>query len=272
MVVVCSLRATGLADVIADRTRLGEAIIGATLLAASGIAFLSSADNPVQVVAPLAGITVGGLLLLAPWLLRLWEQLGEERERRAQTAARAEVAAHLHDSVLQTLALIQRAGDDPRRMATLARTQERELRAWLYGGRADPAEATLSAALDRIVTEVEADHPIEVEVVTVGDLAVDDDLAALLAATREALVNVGKHAGTDRADCYVEVETDRVTVFVRDRGVGFDPTAVDDDRHGLRQSVRDRLARHHGGATITSAPGEGTEVELWIERNGSTTT
>ncbi len=248
----------------------GRLVVGLTLAVASGIAFLTTSANPLEVLAPLVGIVVGGVLVLAPWLLRLWEQVTSERTERARADARSEVAAHLHDSVLQTLALIQRS-DDPRAMTGLARRQERELRAWLYGGRDLRGGADrVAGAVDDLVTDVESSVALQVDAVVVGDAPVDAHVAALLSALREALVNVSRHAGVDAASLYVEVEPDRVTAFVRDRGVGFDQDAVDPDRHGLRSSIIGRLERHRGGATVRSAPGDGTEVEAWVPRGRDT--
>jgi signal transduction histidine kinase len=175
------------------------------------------------------------------------------------------VAAHLHDSVLQTLALIQRHADEPQAVSRLARSQERELRAWLY----EPAAATRgtwSSLVAGMVADVEANHALTVDPVVVGDAPVDEPLAALGAAAREALVNAAKHAGVGSADLYTEVAPDRVSVFVRDRGAGFDPEAVPGDRRGLRDSVTGRLERLGGKAVIRSSPGEGTEVELVLPR------
>jgi signal transduction histidine kinase/phage shock protein PspC (stress-responsive transcriptional regulator) len=250
-----------------SRWSFGRIAIGATLTGASALVFLATASDPVGVLAPLAGVLIGVVLLFAPWLLRLWEQLGREREEAARAAARDEVAAHLHDSVLQTLALIQRASDQPRRMVTLARQQERELRAWLYGDRdtLDPA-TSLAAAVDALVGEVEAAFGLEVDVVVVGDAVVDDTVAGLLGAIREALVNVGKHAGVDDASLYVEATPETVEAFVRDRGAGFDPASVPADRRGLRGSVHGRLRRLGGGAHVEATPGTGVEVELWVPR------
>ena len=247
-------------------TTVGRIAIGATLTGASALVFLGATADPLAVLAPLGGITIGVVLLLAPWLLRLWEQLGREREERARTEARDEVAAHLHDSVLQTLTLIQRSSDQPRRMVTLARQQERELRAWLYGDRdtLDPA-TSLAAAVDDLVGDVEAHFDLDVDVVVVGDARLDDRIGGLLAAAREALVNVGKHAEVRDASLYVEVGDDRVEAFVRDRGVGFDDAVSPaDDRRGLRGSIHGRLDRLGGGARVRSSPGAGTEVELWV--------
>lgn len=246
----------------------GRIVIGATLTGASALVFLATTSDPIRVLAPLAGITIGVVLLLAPWLLRLWEQLGRERDEAARAAARDEVAAHLHDSVLQTLALIQRSTDQPRRMVTLARQQERELRAWLYGHRdtLDPT-TSLAAAVDDVVSDVEAAFDLEVEVVVVGDAPVDEAVTGLLAAAREALVNVGKHAGVTDASLYVEVSDDDIEAFVRDRGVGFEPGAVPADRRGLRGSIHGRLGRLGGRAHVTTAPGAGVEVDLRVPRS-----
>jgi signal transduction histidine kinase len=174
------------------------------------------------------------------------------------------VAAHLHDSVLQTLALVQRSSD-PQQVAALARRQERELRAWLDGGRPDPGES-LASSLEAAAAEVEETHGVPIDVVAVGDARVDERGAALVAATREALVNAAKFAGGALVQLYAEVGEERTEVFVRDRGPGFDPAAVPEDRRGLRESIVGRMDRHGGRAVVHSSPGAGTEVELVIER------
>jgi signal transduction histidine kinase len=176
------------------------------------------------------------------------------------------MAAHLHDSVLQTLALIQRA-DDPREMVSLARGQERELRTWLYGGSIRPVPGSLSAALDEVAAEVEAAHRTRVEVVLVGECEVDDRVRALVDACREAMVNAARHSGARGVSVYVEVEDDEVTAFVRDQGVGFSRTSVPSDRHGIRESIEGRMERNGGVAVIESEPGRGTEVRLRIPRS-----
>lgn len=223
------------------------------------------------VLATLVGVAV----ITVPWWLRLARDLGEERRERIREAERAEIAAHLHDSVLQTLALIQRQSDSPREVARLARGQERELRAWLYGaagyGRpGGPSGATdsLTASLTAVAAEVEDTYALAVRPVVVGgDRPLDgteagDALRALVQAAREAMINAAKHAGVDEVSVYVEVEPDEVNVFVRDRGAGFDPDAVPADRHGLADSVRARTERHGGTVRLRTAPGEGTEVHL----------
>jgi signal transduction histidine kinase len=191
--------------------------------------------------------------------------LRNERRERIRSQERAEVAAHVHDSVLQTLALIQKAADDPREVTRLARGQERELRGWLYRPPPD-AQVAFAAALEQAAAEVEEAHRTPVEVVVVGDCSSDPRLEALVAAAREAIVNAAKHSGAAQVRVYAEVEDDRVTVFVRDRGAGFDPAAVGADRYGLAQSVVGRMQRHGGTVEVRSEPGEGTEVRLEVAR------
>jgi signal transduction histidine kinase len=190
--------------------------------------------------------------------------LRDERTARIRSQERAEVAAHLHDSVLQTLALIQKAAASPSEVTRLARSQERELRHWLYAERYD--EATLAAALERAAAEVEHALAVPVEVVVVGDCPADERVGALVAATREAVMNAAKHSGAPTVDVYAEVEPALVSVFVRDRGRGFDPAAVPADRHGLSGSVVGRMERHGGTATVRSSAGTGTEVRLELPR------
>ncbi len=210
-------------------------------------------------------ILVGVALATAPLWRRLLDQRAEERSARVRSEERAAVAAHLHDSVLQTLALLQRHAESPQLVGRLARSQERELRTWLY----EPTVATggtWAGLVARLVAEVEADHAVTVEPVVVGDLPVDDVVATLGQATREAVVNAAKHSGAPTVSLYSEVTPGSVVVFVRDRGTGFDPAAVAPDRRGLRDSGVARLTRTGGTATVRSAPGEGTEVELCLPR------
>jgi signal transduction histidine kinase len=206
----------------------------------------------------------GAALVFGPWLARMGQQLGDERRERIRSEERAAMAAHLHDSVLQTLALIQRSADDPRRTVTLARRQERELREWLYRSPLALGHSTLGPAVALMVEEVEDLHDVKVELVVVGDLPLDDRVEALLAAVREATVNAAKHAGVDHVSVYVEAAADGMHAFVRDRGKGFDPETVAADRRGLAESVRGRITRLGGTAEIESAAGEGTEVRLFL--------
>ena len=210
-------------------------------------------------------ITVVGILLIGgPWLLRIVRELRDERTERALSQQRADVAAHLHDSVLQTLALIQRQASDPREVVRLARSQERDLRGWLFEAPASP-DSSLKVALERVAAEVEEQHGVPVETVMVGDCTIDPAIQALVQAAREALVNAAIHAGAERVDVYAEVEGDQVVAFVRDRGVGFDPDTIADGRMGVRGSIIERMRRHGGAATIRSTPGSGTEVRLTIK-------
>jgi signal transduction histidine kinase len=243
-------------------------LAGGGVLAALGLVLLLATTGQLAnarngFVATLV-ILVGVVLASAPLWRRLLTSRDSERAARIRSEERAAVAAHLHDSVLQTLALIQRHADEPQAVSRLARSQERELRAWLY----EPAVATggtWAGLVAELVADVEADHALTVDPVVVGDAPVEA-LAALGAATREALVNVGKHAGVTSADLYTEVTPERVAVFVRDRGKGFDPETVPADRRGLRDSVTGRLDRLGGTAVVRSASGEGTEVELVLPR------
>jgi signal transduction histidine kinase len=217
-----------------------------------------------------AVVAVGIALVSGPWWVRMARDLTAERSARIREQERAEVAAHVHDSVLHTLTLIQRHVDDPREVARLARSQERELRGWLYRPADGSAGATqLGATLEAAAAEVEDAHGVAIEVVVVGDCPLDDRLVAVRDAAREAMVNAAKYAKGAPVSMYAEVEPDQVTVFVRDRGPGFDPDTVPADRLGLRQSVVGRMARHGGRAIVTSEPGEGTEVQLEMPRDRS---
>jgi signal transduction histidine kinase len=208
-------------------------------------------------------------LLTVPWFVRLGRSLSFERSARIREQERAELAAHLHDSVLQTLALIQKRAGDPREVAGLARRQERELRHWLLARPQAGARESVASALERAAAEVEELHRVPVEVVTVGDAPLTGRLEAMIGAAREAMTNAAKFASSARVDLYAEVEPERVEVFVRDRGVGFDPQAIPADRRGVRDSIIARMERHDGRAAVHSAPGAGTEVELVMELGAS---
>ncbi|HEY8472534.1 MAG TPA: PspC domain-containing protein [Natronosporangium sp.] len=200
-------------------------------------------------------------LVAAPVLWRMFGALREEREARIREQERAEFAAMVHDQVLHTLALIQRSVAAGSTAHRLARAQERTLRNWLYKPTGSPTEK-LAAALEEVAGEVEDAYAINVEVVVVGDADTSDRIRALVAAAREALVNAARHAQVSTVSLYAEVESDQVSVFVRDRGVGFDPGTVEPSRHGVRGSIIGRMERHGGRAEIISTPGEGTEVRL----------
>jgi signal transduction histidine kinase len=249
------------------------ALAGGAALAAAGVILLLATTgqlaNARNGFAATLVILTGVVVATAPIWRRLLDSRAQERTARVRSEERAAVAAHLHDSVLQTLALIQRHAEDPQAVSRLARSQERELRAWLYDPKVVREGGTWAGLVAGMVADVEADHALIVDPVVVGDAPIDDELAALGAATRETLVNAAKHSGAMAADLYTEVTPERVSVFVRDRGKGFDPATVPDDRRGLRDSVSGRLARLGGTAEIRSAPGEGTEVELVLPRVSS---
>jgi signal transduction histidine kinase len=210
-------------------------------------------------------VIIGVVLVVGPGVSRLVHALVAERRERIRADERADVAAHLHDSVLQTLALVQRRADEPREVVRLARMQERELRAWLLSGdrAAAGASATtsLGAALEEIAATIESEHGVPVEVVRVRDRSVDGT-EPLLAAAREAILNAVRHSGATVVSVYLEVETDQATVFVRDRGHGFDPDAVPIDRGGISHSIVGRMTRAGGRAAVRSSASGGTEIEL----------
>jgi signal transduction histidine kinase/phage shock protein PspC (stress-responsive transcriptional regulator) len=237
---------------------------GGVLVVLAALFFLTQEGGwgaALDLAAALVIALLGVLLILGPWVVRLLGDLSQERRERVRSQERADVAAHLHDSVLQTLALLQKNAGDSAAVATLARRQERELRAWLYGNDEHPGDS-LVAALRAVAADVEDTHHVPVEVIAVGDAPLDLDTTALARAAREAVVNAAKHAHVGRIDVYVECSGSGAEVFVRDRGVGFDPDTIAEDRMGVRGSIIDRLERHGGTASVRSAPGEGTEVAL----------
>jgi signal transduction histidine kinase len=248
----------------AATVRLGLA--GVLLLA--GLGCVLSSRETFAVVRPLVGVVlvIGAfVLLLGPWWFRIARDLVLERQARARAEERADMAARIHDSVLQTLALIQRRSDDPAQVTQLARAQERELRSWLFEGRAPgsmPEVASLVEGVRRIQQDAEARHGVPVEVVTVGDCPLDDDLGALLEAAREAVVNAAKWSQAPVISLFAEVAGQDVEVVVRDRGCGFDPSAVPEDRKGMAESIHGRMTRHGGTVTVQTAVGEGTKVSL----------
>jgi signal transduction histidine kinase len=216
-------------------------------------------------------VIAGFVIVFGPWWLSLARELVAERKARVRAEERADMAARIHDSVLQTLAMIQRSADQPQQVVHLARAQERELRSWLFEGRLPGSggeeDATFAAAVRRIQREVEDAHGVAVDAVIVGDCPLDEELRVLLAAGREASVNAAKWSGAAVVSLFAEVEEGAASLFVRDRGKGFDPSAVAPDRRGLAESVRGRMARHGGSAVVRSAPGEGTDVELTMPRS-----
>jgi phage shock protein PspC (stress-responsive transcriptional regulator)/signal transduction histidine kinase len=252
---------------IADLYRGGfgvALVIGAVLLFLSANNALGQTRD--VILAAIAAIFALALIL-APFLWRLGRNLAEERAARIRSQEKAELAAHLHDSVLQTLTLVQKRAADPREVAQLARRQERELRSWLFDADRPPASDSLAAALEATAVEVEEAHGVPIEVVAVGDGPVDDRAEALLAASREALVNAAKFApDAGEIAVYAELGGEGAQVFVRDRGPGFELDSVPGDRRGVRESIIGRMERFGGGAEVRSRPGAGTEVELNMPR------
>lgn len=250
-------------------------VIAGLLAALVGVILLLIGHSTVSALRPVSGallLIAAVVILFGPWWLHLARELVTERQARARAEERADMAARVHDSVLQTLALIQRAADDPQRVNQLARSQERELRSWLFEGATPRTGAasrpdTLTQALELVAREAEELHQISVENVTVGDCPLDDDLRAMVAAAREATMNSAKWSGAPVVSIYAEVEPQRVTAYVRDRGRGFERSEVAADRRGISESIRGRMARHGGVARVTTRPGQGTEVALAMPRS-----
>ncbi len=254
---------------VLGRPEVSRGGLGVTLVLAGGFAFLwaNGALRPAgeTVLAGLA-VLIALALIFAPSWRRLARSLAAERTERIRSQERADVGAHLHDSVLQTLALIQRSAEDPQQVAALARRQERELRGWLAGGDSRERGERLAGALETAAAEVEAAAGGTVEVVAVGDCSLDEPAGAVLGAAREAMLNAAKFAGQAPVSVYAELSDERIRVFVRDRGAGFDPAAVPPARRGVRESIIGRMRRAGGGATVRALPGGGTEVEIAIDR------
>jgi len=248
----------------APRVAIGALLVAfssAAMLHAAGVLHsLGAAIGAVAIVATALG------LLFGPWFVRLGRSLAFERAARIREQERAEVAAHLHDSVLQTLALIQKRSEDAHEVAGLARRQERELRRWLFERPEAGTPGSMKSQLGTVAAEVEELHGVQVEAVIVGDGEMSARMDAVVQAAREALTNAAKFAGTAQIDLYAEIAAEKVEVFVRDRGVGFDPETIPADRRGVRESIVGRIERHGGTCAIHSAPGQGTEVELRMER------
>jgi signal transduction histidine kinase/phage shock protein PspC (stress-responsive transcriptional regulator) len=250
--------AIGVARTVAG---VGMIVVGTVWLVAAVGPFTISIGSVVLVLAVVAGLSLG----VGPFILHVVRQATDERRERIRSEERAAVAAHLHDSVLQTLALIQRTDASPE-VAGLARRQERELRSWLYGRRIGVSHGRLGEALEAVAARVEAHHPVGVDVVAVGDCRMDERLHAMVEASAEAVLNAARHSGDPSVSVFVEVGADRVDAYVRDRGRGFVLQQVGHDRHGISDSIRARVRRAGGGVTISTHPGEGTEVHLWIPR------
>ncbi len=244
----------------------GRLVVGLALTAI-GVASLGIGVQSVSrlggLIGPLVALAVGSALFGGPLITRLLADLSNERRQRIRTEERAEIGAHLHDSVLQTLAMIQRQAHDPAATVQLARRQERELRSWLYSERSFEA-LTLARSVQNAVDDIEAAHHVKIDLVTVGQVEPSASVVALIGAVKEAATNAAKHAGVATISVYVEATPTNVSAFVRDRGVGFVEADVPDDRLGLRDSIRGRLARHGGTVVVDSRLGEGTEVTMTV--------
>ena len=238
-------------------------VLGIVLLVIGAVTLLDHVGASQSLLGP--GAVAGALLLVfAPWL---W-QLAAQRTERIRLEERAEVAARVHDSVLQTLALVQRHAGDEARVSSIARRQERELRRWLYGSGFGDGK-TLEDALAEAAADVEELHGVKIELASAGHAALDADVEQLVLAAREAMTTAAKFAGAGEISVYAEADDASVSVFVRDRGAGFDRSTVSPDRRGLAESIEGRITRAGGTATIRSAPGEGTEVELTLPRRNA---
>jgi signal transduction histidine kinase/phage shock protein PspC (stress-responsive transcriptional regulator) len=257
------------------RSAIRLTIAGGLVLGGAG--WVASGHESLALLRPLGGVILviaGLVLLLGPWWLRIGRDVVLERQAKVRAQERLEIASRIHDSVLQTLALIQRRADDPQKVVQLARMQERELRSWLFEGRSPDEEgATLAGGIRQIQEDVESRYGVPVEAVTVGDCELDENLNALLGAAREATVNAAKWSGANVISLFAEVEPDAVSIVVRDRGKGFDPASVSADRKGLAESVHGRMTRHGGTVSVVSGLGEGAKVSLTMpvdrSRSGS---
>jgi signal transduction histidine kinase len=278
---ILALRGLGLSDslvwplafvavgvaMLSGRIELDErrARIGAASLIVIGIVIFvgnNTRGTASTLLAP-GAVAVALLLVLAPWAWRLAREREAERAARIRTEERADFAARVHDSVLQTLTLIQKDPADARR---LARRQERELRAWLYPDREPTAEGTLAGAVESTAADIEELHGVRVDVVRTGDAPLDERAQVLVLAAREAMANAARHSGVDEVSVFLDAGEEGISLYVRDRGTGFDPTEVAADRRGLAESIRGRMERVGGVARIVSAPGEGTDVELELQQ------
>jgi signal transduction histidine kinase len=255
-----------LLDPNVDRPSRARMVVGVVLLLAGLSIFANAVGSVFKVSSVFLAVSLtaaGAFVAFGPWVRRLAADLAAERSERVRQEERAEVAAHLHDSVLQTLALIQRT-DDPTRMAMLARHQENELRDWLYGSSPVEGMDMVSTALRRAARKVEDDHGVPIEAVMVGDHPIDETTRALVGAVNEAMVNSAKHSGSSKISLYFEASEHDLTVYVTDQGKGFDTAAVGADRRGLANSIRARVEKVGGAVTVMSEIGEGTEVMMTV--------
>ena len=251
-----------------EASRVSKAGFGLGVVLAATLLYLwanGSLEVAGRVALAALVVAIALILISAPFWAAMVRRLGSERVARARSDERAEVAAHLHDSVLQTLALIQKRSDDPEQVARLSRRQERELREWLADDRPDRPDERLADALRAAAADIEDSHGAPIEAIVVGDAPLDERREALVAAAREALTNAAKFASDGGpVRLYAEIEKGDARVFIDDRGPGFDPKSIPTDRHGVRESIIGRMKRYGGRAEIRSEPGDGTEVELTL--------
>ena len=244
------------------------AVVGGIGLLSLGVVMVASRDNPPIILLRGgligAALVAGILFALVPMWLRTTKELSESEAQRVRESERADIAAHLHDSVLQTLTLIRASAEDPARVRAIALTEERELRAWLYTGYAQAADS-LEAAVTEAVVGVESRYGVPVSAVVVGDMRPGPAELALVAALAEASQNAVRH-GAPPVSVYVEVRGRVVEAFVKDHGEGFDPGLIADDRHGVRDSIVGRMRRVGGEASIRSGA-RGTEISLRVPRS-----
>ncbi len=261
---------TILGDVPAARPSFVHLILGGLFVVGGVTWFFLTVNRQVSglfaIMLAVAVTAVGLSIVFGPWVYRMTNQLGLERRERVLSEARSELAAHLHDSVLQTLALIQRNASNPRKMANLARRQERELRAWLYGSQ--EIDVGRFETFQQLLEEIEDAYDVTVETVMVGAAPLNERTEATALALLEAAKNAARHSGTTEISVYIECDERSINAYVRDRGNGFDPDAVSEDRRGIADSIRGRVERHGGTVTITSAPGDGCEVQITMPMSG----
>ena len=261
-------RLSRLTDGTYEQPRRGRVIVGALLMTGGMAVFVTTFDTFSDTGPALLAVfltAAGFMLVFGSWVWKLAADLRAERRERIRSEERSDMAAHLHDSVLQTLALIKRS-DDPKHMVTLARGQERELRAWLYGTERDDGPDDLETAIVATAGRIEADHDVPIEVVVVGEASMTEDLRAMVQAAGEAMTNAARHSDARKVAVFVEAGEDEIEVFVADQGKGFDPDAVAPERLGIADSILGRMKRHGGDVSITSEPGLGTEVHLTMRR------
>lgn len=240
--------------------RTGVGAVAVVLAIVGFAAARVGATTMLQGLATMLLLVIGMLLVAYPWLHRQWLSLADERAAKIRADERAEVAARIHDSVMQTLTLVQKHAEDPARVQQLARAEEHALRQWLYGD--TPSASSLMGAMQHVANDVESKHGVNIDLVTVGDAAIDSHIEGLLAAAQEAMVNAARHSGVATVQVFCEVAEDGIEVFVRDRGRGFDPELVAADRAGVRESIEGRMQRCGGTAAVRTTLGEGTEVSL----------